>query len=53
MNRSPTNVLFGAFGGGTASGKSAADLTVPVTVEDAAMQIFMPSYGGGSGHGSR
>jgi len=53
MNRSLTNVLFGAFGGGTASGKSAAGLSVrQVTVEDAAMQIayaqFMvvvPGYG--------
>jgi proton-translocating NAD(P)+ transhydrogenase subunit beta len=53
MNRSLTNVLFGAFGGGTASGKSAEGLTVrQVTVEDAAMQIayaqFMvvvPGYG--------
>ena len=53
MNRSLTNVLFGAFGGGVASGKSAEGLTVrQVTVEDAAMQIayaqFMvvvPGYG--------
>ncbi len=55
MNRSLANVLFGAFGGGTATGtkKSAAGLTVKsVTVEDAAIQlayaqqvIIVPGYG--------
>lgn len=55
MNRSLTNVLFGAFGGGdaAASGKSAEGLTVrTVSVEDAAVQlgyaqfvIVVPGYG--------
>jgi NAD(P) transhydrogenase subunit beta len=56
MNRSLTNVLFGAFGGGTAgagAAKSAGGLTVrSVTVEDAAVQlayarsvIVVPGYG--------
>jgi len=56
MNRSLTNVLFGAFGGGGASGGSGASaegLTVrSVTVEDAAVQlayarnlIVVPGYG--------
>jgi proton-translocating NAD(P)+ transhydrogenase subunit beta len=54
MNRSLTNVLFGAFGGGTASGgKSAEGLTVKsITAEDAALQlayarlvIIVPGYG--------
>jgi NAD(P) transhydrogenase subunit beta len=54
MNRSLTNVLFGAFGGdATAIGKSAEGLTVrQVTVEDAAVQlgyaqfvIVVPGYG--------
>jgi len=54
MNRSLTNVLFGAFGSvSTASGRSAEGLTVKsVTVEDAAMQlayaqlvIVVPGYG--------
>ncbi|HEX6057549.1 MAG TPA: NAD(P)(+) transhydrogenase (Re/Si-specific) subunit beta [Gemmatimonadaceae bacterium] len=55
MNRSLTNVLFGAFGGGggAASGRSAEGLTVKsVSVEDAAIQlayarsvIVVPGYG--------
>jgi NAD(P) transhydrogenase subunit beta len=54
MNRSLTNVLFGAFGGASASGaKSAEGLTVrQVSVEDAAVQlgyaqfvIVVPGYG--------
>ena len=56
MNRSLTNVLFGAFGSGgwtTASGKSAEGLTVrQVSAEDAAVQlgyarsvIVVPGYG--------
>ncbi len=54
MNRSLTNVLFGAFGGGTGGGgKSAEGLTVrQVSVEDAAVQlgyaqfvIVVPGYG--------
>ena len=56
MNRSFTNVLFGAFGGETAAasgGKSAAGLTVQsVTPEDAALRlayarsvILVPGYG--------
>jgi NAD(P) transhydrogenase subunit beta len=54
MNRSLTNVLFGAFGATTtATGKSAEGLTVKATtVEDAAMQlayaqlvIVVPGYG--------
>ena len=54
MNRSLTNVLFGAFGGGTGgAGKSAEGLTVrQVSVEDAAVQlgyaqfvIVVPGYG--------
>ena len=56
MNRSLTNVLFGAFGGGTGpagAGRSAEGLTVrQVTVEDAAVQlayaqfvIVVPGYG--------
>ena len=56
MNRSLTNVLFGAFGGGGAavtSGKSAEGLTVrQVSAEDAAVQlgyarsvIVVPGYG--------
>ncbi|HTE44944.1 MAG TPA: NAD(P)(+) transhydrogenase (Re/Si-specific) subunit beta [Gemmatimonadaceae bacterium] len=55
MNRSFTNVLFGAFGGETvaASGKSSAGLTVrSISVEDAAIQlayaqlvIVIPGYG--------
>jgi len=54
MNRSLTNVLFGAFGATTtASGKSVEGLTVKATtVEDAAMQlaysslvIVVPGYG--------
>src|ERR1051325_4717613 len=55
MNRSFTNVLFGAFGSeqAAASGKSAAGLTVrSVSVEDAAIQlayaqlvIVIPGYG--------
>ncbi|MBS0208938.1 MAG: NAD(P)(+) transhydrogenase (Re/Si-specific) subunit beta [Planctomycetes bacterium] len=56
MNRSFTNVIFGAFGGGdTAAGpaKSAKDLTVnAISAEDAAMQlayarsvIIVPGYG--------
>jgi len=55
MNRSFTNVLFGAFGSETAaaSGKSAAGLTVrSIGVEDAAIQlayaqlvIVIPGYG--------
>jgi NAD(P) transhydrogenase subunit beta len=55
MNRSFTNVLFGAFGSetATASGKSAAGLTVrSIGVEDAAIQlayaqlvIVIPGYG--------
>ncbi len=54
MNRSFGNVLFGAFGGGTAaSTKSAAGLTVKsLTPEDAAIQlgyaskvIVIPGYG--------
>jgi len=56
MNRSLTNVLFGAFGGGAAavtSGKSAEGLTVrQVSAEDAAVQlgyarsvIVVPGYG--------
>jgi NAD(P) transhydrogenase subunit beta len=55
MNRSLTNVLFGAFGGATAAGagKSAEGLSVrQVAVEDAALQIgyarsviIVPGYG--------
>jgi NAD(P) transhydrogenase subunit beta len=54
MNRSLANVLFGAFGGGTAgAAKSAAGLTVKaISVEDAAIQlayaknvIVVPGYG--------
>ncbi|HQR17134.1 MAG TPA: NAD(P)(+) transhydrogenase (Re/Si-specific) subunit beta [Gemmatimonadales bacterium] len=55
MNRSLTNVLFGAFGGGgaAAGGRSAEGLTVrQVSVEDAAVQlgyaqfvIVVPGYG--------
>jgi len=55
MNRSFTNVLFGAFGSETvaAGGKSAAGLTVrSISVEDAAIQlayaqlvIVIPGYG--------
>jgi NAD(P) transhydrogenase subunit beta len=54
MNRSLANVLFGAFGGGSAgAAKSAEGLTVrQVTVEDAAVQlgyaqfvIVVPGYG--------
>ncbi len=54
MNRSLTNVLFGAFGATvTAGGKSAAGLTVNSTsVEDAAVQlayaqqvVIVPGYG--------
>jgi H+-translocating NAD(P) transhydrogenase subunit beta len=55
MNRSLTNVLFGAFGGGGTGGgaKSAAGLTVrSVSAEDAAVQlayaqnvIVVPGYG--------
>jgi NAD(P) transhydrogenase subunit beta len=55
MNRSLTNVLFGAFGGGggTASARSAEGLTVrSISVEDAAIQlayarsvIVVPGYG--------
>ena len=54
MNRSLTNVLFGAFGGGSGVGaKSAEGLTVrQVSVEDAAIQlayaqfvIVVPGYG--------
>ncbi len=54
MNRSLTNVLFGAFGGGSGGGgKSAEGLTVrQVSVEDAAVQlgyaqfvIVVPGYG--------
>jgi NAD(P) transhydrogenase subunit beta len=55
MNRSFTNVLFGAFGGETAaiSGKSSAGLTVrSISAEDAAIQlayaqlvIVIPGYG--------
>jgi NAD(P) transhydrogenase subunit beta len=55
MNRSFTNVLFGAFGSETAAagGKSAEGMTVrPITVEDAAIQlayaslvIVIPGYG--------
>ena len=57
MNRSLTNVLFGAFGGGggaaVTSGKSAEGLTVrQVSAEDAAVQlgyarsvIVVPGYG--------
>ena len=55
MNRSFTNVLFGAFGSETvaASGKSASGLTVrSISVEDAAIQlayaqlvIVIPGYG--------
>ncbi len=54
MNRSLTNVLFGAFGATTAaSGKSAAGLTVKETnIEEAALQlayaqsvIVVPGYG--------
>jgi NAD(P) transhydrogenase subunit beta len=56
MNRSLTNVLFGAFGGGAAgagAGKTAEGLTVrSVTPEDAAVQlayarsvIVVPGYG--------
>ncbi len=55
MNRSLANVLFGAFGGGTAvaSGRSTEGLTVrQVTAEDAAIQlayarlvIVVPGYG--------
>src|ERR671927_1896516 len=55
MNRSFSNVLFGAFGAQTvaASGKSAAGLTVrSISAEDAAIQlayarsvIVVPGYG--------
>jgi len=56
MNRSLTNVLFGAFGGGSgdgAAGKSAEGLSVrQVSLEDAAVQlgyaqfvIVVPGYG--------
>jgi NAD(P) transhydrogenase subunit beta len=55
MNRSFSNVLFGAFGGEKAAGtaKTAVGLTVkPVSVEDAALQlayaqkvIVVPGYG--------
>jgi NAD(P) transhydrogenase subunit beta len=54
MNRSLTNVLFGAFGGATAiSAKSGEGLTAkPITAEDAAVQlayarlvIVVPGYG--------
>jgi H+-translocating NAD(P) transhydrogenase subunit beta len=54
MNRSLSNVLFGAFGAVQAAGtRSAEGLTVkPITVEDAAMQlayaqlvIVVPGYG--------
>jgi NAD(P) transhydrogenase subunit beta len=56
MNRSFTNVLFGAFGSGAAAAseaRSAEGLTVkPITAEDAAMQlayarevIIVPGYG--------
>ncbi|MEO7085005.1 MAG: NAD(P)(+) transhydrogenase (Re/Si-specific) subunit beta [Gemmatimonadaceae bacterium] len=55
MNRSFTNVLFGAFGSETvaASGKSSAGLTVrSISIEDAAIQlayaqlvIIIPGYG--------
>jgi NAD(P) transhydrogenase subunit beta len=55
MNRSFTNVLFGAFGSETvaASGKSSAGLTVrSISIEDAAIQlayaqlvIVIPGYG--------
>ena len=53
MNRSFTNVLFGAFGAATASAKSAEGLTVrEVSVEDAAVRlafagsvIVVPGYG--------
>ena len=54
MNRSFTNVLFGAFGSApTASGKTSAGLTVKsISAEDAAVQlayagrvIFVPGYG--------
>jgi NAD(P) transhydrogenase subunit beta len=55
MNRSLTNVLFGAFGGGggAATGRSAEGLTVrSISVEDAAIQlayarsvIVVPGYG--------
>jgi NAD(P) transhydrogenase subunit beta len=54
MNRSLTNVLFGAFGATVASsGKSAAGLTVrSISAEDAAMQlayaqrvVVVPGYG--------
>jgi H+-translocating NAD(P) transhydrogenase subunit beta len=53
MNRSLTNVLFGAFGGGTGSAKSAEGLTArSINVDDAAMQlayaqsvIVVPGYG--------
>ena len=57
MNRSFSNVLFGAFGGGAgpaaAGGKKAGDLTVhAISVEDAATQlayaqlvIIIPGYG--------
>src|SRR6266511_374933 len=55
MNRSVTNVLFGAFGsaGGLASAKTATGLTVrPISIDDAAIQlayahhvIVVPGYG--------
>ncbi|MGH7561708.1 MAG: NAD(P)(+) transhydrogenase (Re/Si-specific) subunit beta [Gemmatimonadales bacterium] len=53
MNRSFTNVLFGAFGGAVATAKSAEGLTVrEVSVEDAAVQlayaknvVVVPGYG--------
>jgi proton-translocating NAD(P)+ transhydrogenase subunit beta len=53
MNRSLTNVLFGAFGGTQTSGKTAAGLTAKsITPEDAAIQlayapkvIIVPGYG--------
>jgi NAD(P) transhydrogenase subunit beta len=56
MNRSFTNVIFGAFGSGQAAGaqlRSAEGLTVhPISVEDAALQlgyarevIIVPGYG--------
>ncbi len=53
MNRSLTNVLFGAFGGTQASGKSVAGLIArSITPEDAAIQlayapkvIIVPGYG--------
>ncbi len=54
MNRSLTNVLFGAFGGGSGGGSTSAEgLTVkPISAEDAALQlayarfvIIVPGYG--------